>query len=139
VTAAGAKALLNTLRLQGQLPFDWHPPNGYPDANAAWGNTNGLLNRWNFGLALGGNHIAGVTTDVDALTPGLKNPTATTLTDALGKRLLARGLTSADRGRVIQYVADGRPANAPIPATKIKTSVAGAIALLLDSPYFQWR
>ena len=34
------------------MPFEWEPPNGYPDVGAAWANTNGLLNRWNLASAL---------------------------------------------------------------------------------------
>jgi uncharacterized protein (DUF1800 family) len=139
VTAEGIKPLLGVLRLLGQLPFDWHAPNGYPDANGAWANTNGILNGWNLGLSLGGNHLAGVQTDLTALSAGLKNPTALSLTDALAQRLLARRLVAADRDRIVQYVAAGRPPGAPIPAAKVKASTTGAIALLLDSPYFQWR
>jgi uncharacterized protein (DUF1800 family) len=139
VTQDGIKPLLGVLKLMGQQPFDWHPPNGYPDANGAWANTNGLLNGWNLGLSLGGNHLVGVQTDLNALTGGLKNPTAISLTDTLAKRLLARSITSADRDRMIQYVAAGRPPGATIPAAKVKASVTGAVALLLNSPYFQWR
>jgi len=139
VTPDGVKPLLGALKLLGQVPFDWHPPNGYPDANGAWANTNGMLNGWNFGLTVGGNHLTGVQADLNALTGGLKNPTANSLTDALSKRLLARDLTSADRDRVVQYVAAGRPPTALIPAAKVKGSIAGAISVLLDSPYFQWR
>jgi len=139
VTTEGVKPLLGVLKLMGQAPFDWHPPNGYPDVSGAWGNTNGMLNGWNLGLSLGGNHLTGVQADLNALTGGLKNPTAVSLTDTLSKRLLARDLTSADRDRVVQYVAAGRPPTAPIPAAKVKGSITGAIAVLLDSPYFQWR
>jgi uncharacterized protein (DUF1800 family) len=135
----GVKALLGVLRLLGQLPYDWHPPNGYPDANGAWANTNGILNGWNLGLALSGNHLLGVQTDLTGLTGNAKSPTPTSLIDTLAARLLARNLTPADRDRIIQYVAAGRPPGAPIPALKVKASISGAIALLLDSPYFQWR
>jgi uncharacterized protein (DUF1800 family) len=139
ITADGVKPLLSVLRSMGQLPFDWHAPNGYPDANGAWANTNGLLNGWNLGLALGGNHVTGVQTDLNALTAGLPGPTAASLTDTLARRLLARGLTAADRDRVVQYVAAGQPPGAPIPATKVKAAATGAVAVLLGSPYFQWR
>ncbi len=135
----GTKALLYMLNLMGQTPFGWHPPNGYPDANAAWANTNGLLNGWNLGLALGGNHLAGVTTDLTGLTGNLKSPTAASLTDTLAARLLNRPLTAVDRDRIVQYVAAGKPANAPIPTLKVKSATTGAVAVLLDSPYFQWR
>jgi uncharacterized protein (DUF1800 family) len=133
------KPLLNVLRSMGQLPFDWPAPNGYPDANGAWGNTNGLLNRWNLGLTLGANRMAGVLTDLDALAGGLRQPTPATLVAALAARLLRRPLAAADRDRIVQHTAAGQPADAPIPTAKVKATTAGTVSLLLDSPYLQWR
>ena len=138
-TTDGVKALLNVLKLLGQTPYGWHPPNGYPDANGAWANTNGLLNGWNLGLSLSGNHLLGVQTDLTGLTGNLKSPTAASLTDSLAARLLNRPITAADRDRVVQYVAAGKPTDAPIPTLKVKSAITGAVAVLLDSPYFQWR
>jgi uncharacterized protein (DUF1800 family) len=135
----GIKALLGVLRLLGQLPYDWHPPNGYPDANGAWANTNGILNGWNLGLALSGNHLLGVQTDLAGLTGNAASPTPASLVDTLAPRLLARNLAPADRDRIVQSVAAGRPPGAPIPALKVKASISAAVVLLLDSPYFQWR
>ncbi|MDQ1600371.1 MAG: hypothetical protein QOD68_1845 [Actinomycetota bacterium] len=39
----------------GQPPLGWHPPDGYPDAAAAWQSAGGTLARWNahLGLAAG--------------------------------------------------------------------------------------
>jgi hypothetical protein len=139
LTAEASKPLLNVLRLLGQLPFDWHPPNGYPDANAAWANSNGMLNRWNVGLTLAAARMPGVEIDLDGLTGGLRSPTAITLTDALAERLLARPLAAADRDRIVQHVAAGRAPGAAIPAQRLRSATTGAISLLLDSPYFQWR
>jgi uncharacterized protein (DUF1800 family) len=133
------KPLLNALRMMGQLPFDWPAPNGYPDANGAWGNTNGLLNRWNLGLTLGANRMVGVQTDLDALAGGLRQPTPATLVAALSARLLQRPLAAADRDRIVQHTAAGGPVNAPIPTAKVKATTAGTVSLLLDSPYLQWR
>ncbi|HRF97758.1 MAG TPA: DUF1800 family protein, partial [Aggregatilineales bacterium] len=41
---------IEPLEGMGQVPYAWHPPNGYPDVAGAWLNTNGLLYRWNVGL-----------------------------------------------------------------------------------------
>lgn len=122
----GLASLAGALRLMGQLPFNWQPPNGYPDANAAWANTNGMLSRWNFGLALGANALAGVTADL-TVPPG---STAAQLVDHYAGRLLARPLLAAHRDQLIAWVAAAGQAPAKVP---------GLIALILDSPYFQWR
>ncbi len=136
------KPLLNVLRNMGQLPFDWHPPNGYPDAAGAWANTNGLLNGWNLGLSLGGNRLHDVRTDLVGLAsaaPGWPRPTAGALTDALTDRLLSRQLDPADRNQIVSYAADGRPAQTPLTALQAQAKLPGLVALILDSPYFQWR
>lgn len=131
----GLASLTGALRLMGQLPFNWQPPNGYPDANAAWANTNGMLSRWNLGLALGANALAGVTADF-TVAPGAS---AAQLADQFAARLLARPLLAADRGQLIAWVAAGHPAQAPLPAAQVRAKLPGLIALILDSPYFQWR
>lgn len=131
----GLAALGGALRLMGQQPFNWQPPNGYPDADAAWANTNGMLSRWNLGLALGANALAGVTADLGA-TPG---SSAAQLADAFTQRLLARPLLPADRDKLIAYAAGGRPVQAPLTAGQLKAKLPGLVALILDSPYFQWR
>ena len=44
--------LEEVLQRLGQLPYGWHPPNGYPDVAGAWLSTNGLLTRWNSAMWL---------------------------------------------------------------------------------------
>jgi uncharacterized protein (DUF1800 family) len=140
VTTAGTKSLYTYLHLLAQSPFDWQAPNGYPDAAGAWINTNGLLNRWNFAVALVNNAIPGVHVDLTALVAGA--PAAVTplqLVNRLSDRILHRPLTAADRGQLVAYAATGVPAGRPIPSASFLTRAADVAALLLDSPYFQWR
>jgi uncharacterized protein (DUF1800 family) len=137
----GMPELLAALHRMGQLPFDWAPPNGYPDVAAAWGNTTGLLDRWNLALALGGNTLPGVEIDLDGLTAGLRRPTPTALADHLTARLLARSLTPPDRRQVIRHVAGaaGVSPTTPVPQRRLRSVTLGTAPLLLSSPYFQWR
>lgn len=136
---AAGRVLLGVLRLMGHLPFDWHPPNGFPDAAAAWVNTNGLLNRWNLGVALGANALPGIAVDLAGMVAAAGGTSATTLTDTFTWRLLGRPLHPDDRAILVDYAADGRPAGAPLPAEVLRRKVPGLVALILDSPYFQWR
>ncbi|HEX2643815.1 MAG TPA: DUF1800 family protein, partial [Thermoanaerobaculia bacterium] len=133
--------LLETLFRMGQLPFDCAPPTGYPDVAEAWGHTNGLLDRWNFALALGSDRLPGVTPDFEAMTAGLRRPTPTALADHLIARLLARDLDPEDRRQVIRFLAGtaGVSPTAPIPQRKLRSVIGSATSLLLGSPYFQWR
>jgi uncharacterized protein (DUF1800 family) len=135
ISGNGLASLAGSLYLMGQVPFNWQPPNGYPDANPAWTNTNGMLSRWNLGLALGANALPGVTADLSVL-PGRS---AAQIVELFAARLLARPLLAADRDKLIAWVAAGKAPNAPLPAAQVKARVPGLVALALDSPYFQWR
>ncbi len=142
VSATAGRPLLNTLAGMGQLPFDWPAPNGYPDAAGAWGNTNGLLNRWNLGLSLGGNTLPGVRTDLSSLSagvPGAPRPTAAALTDHLVQKLLVRPIEAADRNAIASYAANGLSTQTRLTQLQVQSRLPGLVALILDSPYFQWR
>lgn len=60
-----ARLLVFLLFYMGQVPFFWHPPNGYPDTLAAWSGL--LLPRWRASQMLMNNEIEGVTIDLNAL------------------------------------------------------------------------
>lgn len=139
ISPEGAQTLLAVLEVMGQLPFDWPAPNGYPDVADAWGNTNGLLDRWNLGLALGGGGLPGVEVDFLALAAGLRRPTPATLARHLTGRLLARELHPADLRQVVRHLAAGGSPDAPIPRTGLRSAIQSGASLLLGSPDFQWR
>jgi uncharacterized protein (DUF1800 family) len=136
----GTKSLYGGLHLLGQSPFDWQAPNGYPDATGAWINTNGLLNRWNLAVALVSNALPGITVDLTGLAGGAPGSvTPARLVDRLTDGLLHRQLTAADRSQLVAYAAAGVAPGKPIPAALYPGRAADVAALLLDSPYFQWR
>ena len=139
VSAAGVRPLGSLLGLMGQVPFDWPPPNGYPDIAAAWANTNGMMNRWNLGLALAGNALAGVRTDLRALLAPVAKLSPGALTDHFINLLLGAPMSSLDRRRLVNYLADGKPPREELPRAEVRQRLPGLIALILDSPYFQWR
>jgi uncharacterized protein (DUF1800 family) len=67
--ATGADATLPLLLVQwsariGEPLYQCQPPTGYSDQADAWVNTGALLNRLNYSLALTGNRLRGVETDV---------------------------------------------------------------------------
>lgn len=51
----------------GEPLYQCQPPTGYPDKADAWVSTGALLNRLNYSLALTGNRLPGVRTDIHAL------------------------------------------------------------------------
>lgn len=117
--------IARSLRTLGQVPFMWQAPNGYPDAAGAWVNTNNLLTRWNFALALTTNRLLECQLALD-------NSSATApdeLVDFWSQRILSRALPAADRTKLVQYVK----------GTRMVARSENLVALLLASPHFQYR
>jgi len=139
VTPDGLDELIYSLYPLAQVPFEWEPPNGYPDVGAAWANTNGLLNRWNLASALVLNWFENVQVPVRAIVARSGARTSGGFVDAMAALLFQRGLDEADRARFVDYVGQGRPGNARIPAWYLNQQAPGLLALMLGSPYFQWR
>jgi uncharacterized protein (DUF1800 family) len=139
VTVDALDSFLYSLYPLGQVPFEWEPPNGYPDVGAAWANTNGLLGRWNLASALVLNWFEGAQVPIRGLVASSGAKTPAQLVDALASRLLQRPLDPADRTRLIDFVAQGKPADGRVPGWYLNRAAPGLLALLLGSPYFQWR
>jgi hypothetical protein len=131
-----------TLEALGQIPFHWHPPNGYPDAAGAWMNTNGLLHRWNVAMAF---PLAAygwwdqVKFNPDKLIP--KVDTVGQLVDVATQRVLAANINPADREQLISAVTSDGSTNADEPLSKDLRDdrLPLLLGLLMSSPYFQWR
>lgn len=134
----GLDQMLYSLYGLGQVPFEWESPNGYPDVGVSWANTNGLLNRWNYGayLALGWFDQVRIDTRLAGPT-GAKSVGA--FVDAVASMLVQRTLDPADRARLAAFVGEGRPADATVAGWYLNRRAPTLIALLLGSPYFQWR
>ncbi len=118
--------LAKTLRTLGQVPFLWQAPNGYPDVASAWVNTNNLLARWNFALALTTNRVAEFDVALDA---NAQNVSPDALVDEWSARVLQRALPDADRAKLIEYVR----------GDESEARVENLVALLIASPHFQYR
>jgi uncharacterized protein (DUF1800 family) len=65
--------IVRTLQQLGEPLYGAQPPTGYSDAAGTWVNTGSLINRLNFALALAGNKLPGIRSDVatDASVDGL--------------------------------------------------------------------
>ena len=135
---AGLRPVTTALTEQGQAPLDWPAPNGYPDVQGYWLNTAALLARWNFVLALlqrGPN--AALYVDAAALRGNANTPIA--LADRLAQRLLHRPLTAEARNLLVDYAAAGGDPSAPLPSNRLDETTRELSALLLASPYAQYR
>lgn len=56
------------LQSLGQVPFDWAPPNGYPDKIGYWSGS--MLDRWNFGFDIAGGGVLNAGFDVNGFVSG---------------------------------------------------------------------
>ena len=115
----------NMLRAMGESPFFWPAPNGYPDVGAAWLNSNDLLARWNLALTVGTNSVKDSIVDLSSLS----GSSVAEIVDALSLRLLGLLLPDESRSRLIEAV----------DSISGLESESAACALLLASPYFQYR
>ncbi|MEO8084011.1 MAG: DUF1800 domain-containing protein [Ardenticatenales bacterium] len=120
----------------GHIPFSWLTPDGYPDVKLAWATAAGMLNRWNMAFA----HAKG------AIVPGFKphehRPQdlvgAEALADHWITTLLGRPMLSTDRDIVVACL-NGAGADPHDPARAAGQDELRAVALILASPYMQWR
>jgi uncharacterized protein (DUF1800 family) len=130
--------LSRQLTQMGQPLFGWQPPNGYPDAAAAWINTSALLARWNYAIALAENRIPEARYDVQDLLP----PTARTagqIVTALARRVLNTQIAPAHYSALVHYlVPKGNAFSTPDPRT-LSRRLLELVGLLINSPYFQRR
>lgn len=125
----------------GQLPYHWHPPNGYPEPAGAWMNTNGLLNRWNLALTFpfaSEGWFEDVALDLNAVVPPAAN--AEGLLNAAAAAMLgsADRLGPADREALLRFVTDGANPTLPLAPEVRADKLPTLIGLLIASPQFQW-
>lgn len=131
------------LASMGQLPWYWLTPDGYPDVKEAWAASSAILTRWNFGLTLAGAGAGRLGTAlIDGYSPLDETPPSVTTVGAFADfwidRLLYRPMRPEDRAIVVEMLIPTGDEEAPIAGLPADRRRA-AIALVLDSPYFQWR
>ncbi len=118
----------------GHIPFGWLTPDGYPDRKESWTAAAVMLNRWNLGLALAGGGI------VPDFTPHHRRPqdlaTPAAVVDYWIETLLHRPMLDADRALLVSFYTDGGRLSLAQAAAQREAQL---VALVLDSPYFQWR
>ncbi len=111
--------LLQPLR---QQPFQWGPPNGYPDTYLAW--VDNLLPRWKAGMGIAQNNFWGVRTNPFLYMTGR---TPANVVTYINKYLFGGGLSASSQASLQAYMKTNTPTNAQIRET---------IGLALSSPDF---
>ncbi len=127
IVRRGTQGLQDHLRLLGQVPFTWQPPNGFPDAQGYWATTSGLLSRWNFGNLLVSNQIRGVKVDLEKLTADASS--AEDIVDILSLQFLGALLPEDARSILVDFASVG----------SLDTNIPSIAGLILGSPHFQMR
>ncbi|HQZ72372.1 MAG TPA: DUF1800 family protein, partial [Anaerolineae bacterium] len=127
----GWDGLLNHM---GQVPFAWLTPDGYPDQKENWTSSVVMVYRWNLGLAMAEGRVA------PGFRPRLHRPadlaSAAEIVDHWIRRLIGRAMLAADRDTLLAWFTNGGTLSLAQAAAQRED---GLIALILDSPYFQWR
>lgn len=129
--------LLTRLTDMGQAPFGWRSPDGFPDTAAEWQSTAATLSRWNFAQALVAGQLEGFTPDYAALVGRPAPATAGELVDRLARRVCFQPLGRSHRDALLRYL--GRGAADAISSQQVDEHVRQLVALLLSSPYAQYR
>ena len=125
-----------------QVPFGWHPPNGYPDVAGAWMSTAGLLARWNTAMTL----THGAYSDVEGqkvMSAHLRERvgevgTAGELVDAVAYQVFAARLPEDLRLTFINYLTEDGDVTALVTPRLMSRKLGSLYGLMLASPLYQW-
>lgn len=124
-----------SLNESGHTPYGWLPPNGYPDVAGAWLGAGAMINRWNvhrnyiwWGYEFG-------RTEAHKLVTQTSTMTAEAWLKAIATKLLGVPMR-AEHAAAVLAGADLRRTDL---IQKHWWKSGRAVALVLDSPYFQLR
>jgi len=124
ISIANVTTVRYWLEAAGHMPFQWGPPDGYPDRFDAW--CRALLPRWTAAGDIGNGTFTGLSLD----TAGMFNGALTVgaAIQRIDDVLFAGDMAAYDRERVANYLA-----SAALTATRLRSAVGMAVA----SPGFQ--
>jgi len=120
------------LRMMGQVPFHWPPPDGYPDTSDAWASN--LLPRWNFALTLVNDQLPGASVPLERLVSvGQAGASPDAVLAFFSYLLNGRSLIPTERQQFQQYIGAGS-----LDDPDTRQNLKDSVALMLASPAFQW-
>jgi uncharacterized protein (DUF1800 family) len=121
----------------GEPLYECVPPTGYKNRADAWIGTGALIARVNFGIALAGGRVKGVSFDREKLVAGAPPDDEGALADRLAADVLHETLSKATRDVIVREVS----ANAKhvVYQEPPPTALPQTLGLLLGSPEFQKR
>ncbi len=138
---AGLSDLYYICNQFGHAPYAWAQPDGYPDDAVAWQSAGATLFRWNRHLSMAGHWYPSrlPMPALRSLLPRRLPRTHGDLVDVLAKRLVFRTLRPEHQQVVLDFLE--KQASDPLTSTSAAVTwrLAGAVALVLDSPYHGMR
>jgi uncharacterized protein (DUF1800 family) len=140
VDVQNAAPLVQALNRMGMPPYGMQPPTGYSMKAEAWVNSNALLSRMNFALALGGGRMPGVKFDPQTVLRGAPPPEKSDAALARFEEALLSGDLSRQTHDIIKKQLDAPQVTGRLLDDPQRAPNLGVIAgLLLGSPEFQRR
>ena len=137
---ARPEMVFEMLEMLNHIPFNWPPPNGYPDVAGAWLNTNGLLKRWNLAADFTNFYtLEEPAAYMDLLRGTESAQTVNDLIEAVSHRVFGTKLSSEEAAPFISFVSEMRDGNMPLTVGLRAQKLAPLYALMLASPFYQWR
>jgi hypothetical protein len=124
--------------LVGQRLFEWSPPTGYPDTRDAWLTSTFLLRRWNFFNMLCEGWITGATPNLVNATPAA-SVTPRQIVRYWADRILGYRLAESELKPFYDFMGRGRNLDMALPTDERNERINSLVALILASPYAQWR
>jgi uncharacterized protein (DUF1800 family) len=123
----------------GEPLYQCQPPTGYSYKSDAWVSTGALLNRLNYSLALAGNRLPGVRTDIPALLEGDGSAQPDAVLDRAIGVLLSGEASPQTRETLEKQMNDPRVLQASLddPITHVNEGMIAG--LVLGAPEFQRR
>jgi uncharacterized protein (DUF1800 family) len=140
VDVQNAGPLVQALNRMGMPPYGMQPPTGYSMKAEAWVNSNALLSRMNFALALGAGRMPGVRFDPRTVLRGAPPPEKSDAALALLEDALLSGDLSRQTHDTIKKQLDDPQVTGRLLDDPQRAPNLGMIAgLILGSPEFQRR
>ena len=140
VDVENAMPLVQSLNRMGMPPYGAQPPTGYSMKAEAWVNSNALLSRMNFALALGGGRMPGVKFDPQTVLRGAPPPEKSDAALARFEEALLSGDLSKQTHDIIKKQLDDPQVTGRLLDDPQRAPNLGVIAgLILGSPEFQRR
>ncbi len=127
----------------GHYPFDWHPPNGYPDFREAWVSSSPRVLSWRLT-----NWLIDVEDPNDIYRLNAHAQThvwirsANDLADYWIDRILGRPMSAQDRQEIVDFMAQGVNPSFDLPLdsdSDLRDRLQTMVGLIFLSPDFLWR